>query len=414
MCNNDKINANFTKNLDIGFFKRAHFKNSCDEVINIALSVPGIHVLAVGPEACLRVLYFRALRGALLNRLKMLTISRVDSAIGVQTRLVESALQQIVAEEKDSVKAIIVYISCSDLLMASDFDSVLKYLELKFGIPIKLFRRGPLSKRRILPKDRLDQIFCEILKFYSEQPPEKQKMITSSVNILGEALTSTNCELKKLLVKENVHHFNELMGCKTFEQFSNLKKGKISIIIHKFGLKIAMYLEKTYNIPYYFVPTKYSLADIEINYKKLSEAFKIELDYEKDKKNFLMELGSLPQTLFAKKIAIGLGDRTVELAKALLEWKFTVKIILLEDTASKEDIKRIDEIKKRFKETQVIFVSSISMTDQQEIFKSVELSIGELASHYCVNANKIHFKERYDFGFQNSLRLISELHEGIM
>lgn len=54
--------------LSSGFFKKAIPKDSCGKVINIALCIPGIHVLAVGPESCLRVLYFRALRQSQVNR----------------------------------------------------------------------------------------------------------------------------------------------------------------------------------------------------------------------------------------------------------------------------------------------------------------------------------------------------------
>lgn len=406
----EEIDSNPTGNLDSGFFKRAHLKNSCGEIINLALSIPGINVLAVGPEACLRVLYFRASRENLLDRLTMLTTSRIDSTMGLQTKLVESALEQIIAEEKDSVKAIIVYVSCIELLMASDFGPVLKSIELKYNIPVRLFKRGPLSKRRLLPKERLSIIFSEILDFYSEQDFKEQKTQPNCVNILGEVLLSPDSELKRLLVHEGIYSFNDFLGCIAFEQFSNLKKANFSVITHKFGINLAKYLEKTYNIPYCFVPSRYGLVDIAANYKSLSETLGINLDYEKDKKIFEIKLANISHMQFKKNMAVGIGDNTLDLSKALLEWGFKVKIILL-DTITKQDMKRIDEIKQFSEEIQIIPVPSITMRDKQETFKHIELSIGDLAANYCVNAKKIFIDERYDFGFKNASRVLSGLYE---
>ncbi|MDT3699795.1 MAG: hypothetical protein RO469_10225 [Thermincola sp.] len=62
-------------NLDVelvpGFFKQAHRKECCGSLINTVLCIPEVHVLAVGPESCLRVIYFRALRQQLYENLLM-------------------------------------------------------------------------------------------------------------------------------------------------------------------------------------------------------------------------------------------------------------------------------------------------------------------------------------------------------
>lgn len=406
----EDINSKATGNIDIGFFKRAHFKQSCQEIISLALGIPGINVLAVGPESCLRVLYFRASRENVLDRLTMLTTSRIDSTMGIQTKLVESALEQIIAEEKDSLKAIIVYVSCIDLLMVSDFDSVFRQLEIKYNIPIRLFKRGPLSKRRLLPKERLSIIFSEILDFYSKQYPRKLNSQSNSVNVIGEVLLPSDSGLKKSLTKEGIHNFNDFMGCATYEQFSNLINADFSIVTHKFGVNMAKYLEKAYNIPYCFVPSRYGLEDIATNYKRLSDTLRINLNHHEDKNIFVKQLENIPQVQFEKKIAVGIGDNSLDLTKALLEWGFKVKIVFL-DTVEKQDIEKIKEIKQVSEETQVVPIISITLEDKQKMFNHIEISIGELAANYCINAKKIHVEERYDFGFHNAYGVLSELHE---
>lgn len=406
----EDLNSTASESIDFGFFKRAHFTQSCQELISLALSIPGINVLAVGPESCIRILYFNALRDNVLDRFTMLTTSRIDSIMGIQTKLVESSLEQIIAEEKDSLKAIIVYVSCIDLLMVSDFNSVFRQLEIKYNIPIKLLKRGPLSKRRLLPKERLSTIFSEILDFYSKQYPRKLNSQSNSVNVIGEVLLSSDSGLKKTLIKEGIHIFNDFMGCATYNQFSNLINADFSIVTHKFGVNIAKYLEKTYNIPYCFVPSRYSLEDIVSNYKKLSDTLHINIDCHEDKNVFLNQLKDIPQIQFEKKIAVGIGDSSLDLTKALLEWGFKVKIVLL-DTIEKQDLEKIKEIEKLSEKTHIVPITSITFENEQNMFNNIAISIGELAANYCRNAKKIHVEEKYDFGFHNACRVLSELHE---
>lgn len=248
---------------DNPFLKKAIYKESCLEIINLALCIPEIHVLAVGPESCLRVLYFRAMRQRQNDRFCMQTMDRTDLAAGRHLDMAKTALQRMIRDGKKHVKAIIIYISCVDILMNSDFESIIKCIQREYGVPIRLFKRGPLSKRRILPKERLSNIFAEILDAYTGNDFIRESSNRPIINILGEEKLSGECDLKTLLREQGCYSIQEFSDCKTFEEFKNLANGTFSIVTHKFGMNLAAHLEKRFGIPYCFIPLTYGKEEYD-------------------------------------------------------------------------------------------------------------------------------------------------------
>jgi nitrogenase molybdenum-iron protein alpha/beta subunit len=249
LSNTDKSN---------GFFTKAFYKESCMGIVNLALSVPDIHVLAIGPESCLRVLYFRALREGQNERLHIQTMSQNDLASSQHLEVTEKVLDKIISIENRKVKAVIVYISCIDILIGSDFDSVFKRIEERYGIPVKLFKRGPLSKRRITPKERLSLIFSEILDVYAEGSSDDKTKESPIINILGEEKLIEQCQLKTILKNKGYLKLQEFTACESFNDFKNLSKATFSVVTDKFGVGIAEYLKENFKIPYFVASTECS------------------------------------------------------------------------------------------------------------------------------------------------------------
>lgn len=142
--------------------KQSVNRNSCNTVIELALKVPKVQVLAIGPESCLRLLFFRASRRGLLDRLYMLPIKTIDLVTNKHLEALKDGLEEIINDPKRNTQAIIVYIACVDIVIGTDFRSVTQPIEEKYQIPIRVFARGPLSKRNMPPRDRLHNIFADI------------------------------------------------------------------------------------------------------------------------------------------------------------------------------------------------------------------------------------------------------------
>lgn len=137
-------------------------RDSCNTIIELALKVPKVYVLAIGPESCLRTLYFRAYRRNLLDRFYMLPTKIIDLITGKHLETLEKGLEKIINELESDLKVIIVYIACADIVIGTDFRSITQNIEEKYQIPIRIFARGPLSKRNMTPRERLHKIFINI------------------------------------------------------------------------------------------------------------------------------------------------------------------------------------------------------------------------------------------------------------
>lgn len=264
------------ENLDVelvpGFFKQAHRKESCGSLINTVLCIPGVHVLAVGPESCLRVIYFRALRQQQHSRLLLQPVYNKDLISNQHLDGTSIALQKMITDNNNDVKAVIIYISCCDILLGNDFGSTINCLEKQYQLPIKLFLRGPLAKRRVLPKERLSSLFCEILEAYRNYNCLRKSNNRGIINLLGEEKLPQDSELKNSLIQHGYKNIQEFADCRNFEDFTDLMKSSFNVVTDKFGKNIAEYLEKEFRTPYCFFPSKHSGQDLKNLIRSIGEA----------------------------------------------------------------------------------------------------------------------------------------------
>lgn len=140
--------------------EKAIFNDTCMSTVGDLFSKPNIHILAIGPFSCLRVLYFRAHLLNETHRLFLYPVSRTLFAMGTHIRGIQKKLEELLA--KDDVSSVILYISCADLLMRTDFENLIINTYNPKKKPIEIFKRGPLQSRKSKPKKTLEIIFKNI------------------------------------------------------------------------------------------------------------------------------------------------------------------------------------------------------------------------------------------------------------
>lgn len=133
---------------------RAFEKEPCMEIINSALTYPTIHVLAIGPESCLRTLYFRALHENQNDNLHFIEVTAQELTMASHLSFVEKILHQMVLHNSN-IEGILIYISCGDLIAGTYYDEIINRIEKKKNVTIRQFIRGPLTRRKTKPKERL-------------------------------------------------------------------------------------------------------------------------------------------------------------------------------------------------------------------------------------------------------------------
>ncbi len=128
-----------------------------DEALSrLLFQTEGVRVLAVGPPACLRILYFRAMEKEALSRLRLCPVSRLEYTLGSCAHSVRGMLEELVTTR--GTKGVVLYVSCPDILIQTDFETLVSEADNPYEVPVAVFRRGPMEKRKKKSVERLEEI----------------------------------------------------------------------------------------------------------------------------------------------------------------------------------------------------------------------------------------------------------------
>lgn len=383
------------------FFDRGIADDDCGELVNLALCVPGIDVLAVGPSACSKVLYFRACKKGLNERLFLLTVSSVDFAAGKHLEKLEDVLEGITALHRS--RAIIIYITCSDIIAGSDFAGIAGRMESKYGIPMKVFERGPLSRRRTLPKERLCDIFVDLLQMGARKGEKRH------INLLGDAgKLPEESGLKQILTDYCCEEIREFAALGSYEAFEGMVDGKLNIALDRFGYDLAARMHEKWHIPFVFLPARYNMKEIRSNYIALMEALHVKWDFSRDSKKYHKVAAEVSAELDGKRIAVGIGQRSFELAHALANVGLDVAAVFAE-AVGKPDMAYINALAAMDSRAEVYLVSNVTGEKQAGGFEEINIAIGEKASFYCIKAKAILVSADYRFGYEDIIGILEAM-----
>lgn len=381
------------------FFDRGIADDDCGELVNLALCVPGIDVVATGPSSCSRVLYFRARKKGFNDNLFLLPVSSNDFATGQHLGKLEEMLEGVVTLRRS--KAILVYITCADILTGTEFTSITKRIECKYGIPVKVFERGPLSRRRTLPKERLCNIFIDLLQRGGLQETKNH------INILGDAgKLPKDFGLRQILMNYcTSNEIREFAALGSYEEFEDMANGKSNIALDSFGYDLAVRMREKWGIPFLFLPARYNMKEIRHNYAVLMEGLQVTWDFSQDAKEYHRVAAEIAMALAGKRIAVGIGPRSFELAYALELIGLPVAAIFTE-TVNKQDMKYIDALSAKGNQAEVYLVSNVTIETQTGGFEGIDIAIGEKASFYCLKAKEILVSADYRFGYEGIMEIL--------
>lgn len=106
-----------------------------------------IAIVAGGALGCLRSLYNTCKRLGCLDRFIPCYISNKEYALGKSDLKIIDSVNKALYEKK--VSAIVIYVSCSEVLMGIDYQNIVSRVINPNNVPIHIFFRGPLCARRV-------------------------------------------------------------------------------------------------------------------------------------------------------------------------------------------------------------------------------------------------------------------------
>ena len=194
-------------------------KNEKNKMLKTLLNIPENIVISIGPTGCLNVLYNEAIKENKLGNLYTFPISEIDMVSANHIEKLEKYIVKIISENFEKIKSIIIYLTCADLILASDFSFLMEKIKKDYGIILKILERGPIAKRKIMPEKRLEKLLVELeyeLKNTSKIKDKKINDLKIEIQHIVPPITSDYSGACSTLYGENILKILiSPNGCKT-------------------------------------------------------------------------------------------------------------------------------------------------------------------------------------------------------
>ena len=194
-------------------------KNEKNKMLKTLLNIPENIVISIGPTGCLNVLYNEAIKENKLGNLYTFPISEIDMVSANHIEKLEKYIVKIISENFEKIKSIIIYLTCADLILASDFSFLIEKIKKNYGIILKILERGPIAKRKITPEKRLEKLLVELeyeLKNTSKIKDKKINDFKIEIQHIVPPVTSDYSGACSVLYGENILKILiSPNGCKT-------------------------------------------------------------------------------------------------------------------------------------------------------------------------------------------------------
>ena len=237
------------------------------------------------------------------------------------------------------------------------------------------------------------------------------------VNFLGNFVSlEPECEFLALLKKWNAGPVRELFHCRTYEEYQDMGKSCLSVVLRYMGTHSGDFMRDTLNIPYYVFTTSYDAEKVAQGYGDIAEILGAE------RPDFTAEIAAVKEDA-ARTAAILDGmpvaiDSSASLApfataKALIDYGFNVRYVFRSNHSFQQDLEAKEYIERNC--PQVIVTHAESYTHLYERIGEADcLAIGADCArvlHARHFANVWH-DEGY-FGFHGIHRLMETLRSAI-
>ena len=153
-------------------------KNEKNKMLKTLLNIPENIVISIGPTGCLNVLYNEAIKENKLGNLYTFPVSEIDMVSANHIEKLEKYIVKIISENFEKIKSIIIYLTCADLILVSDFSFLTKKIKNDYGIIVKILERGPIAKRKLSPEKRLEKLLVELEEEQKNTSKIKDKKIS--------------------------------------------------------------------------------------------------------------------------------------------------------------------------------------------------------------------------------------------
>ena len=398
----------------MGYFSRS-LGGQAGDIMDIFMRLPDVHLIMVGPSGCSRLLYFRAARKGLTEKLRVYPISSVDFTVGHHMVELEKLVEEVIHE--CDPRGIILNITCIDTLAANDFDSIIRRAKKKYGVIVQVYHRGPVISNREAAGARFSDIFMKLMEECEIKNKEKQVNIISRGELLDRSSQLYQL-LHQVYDEKNIREFSQIQNQ---EDLNQMTAAELNLLVGGFGISLAREMTKSWGIPSVSLSTCFHPDEIKKSVEKLTNQLKTTWNLEEEHRNFLEKAAKLAPKLKDKKIAIGVGMRSLELAWTLQSVGISVQAVLVGFLLMNYPFSEIPgfelppekEYGKKLlssgNDLDFYLLDNITFKLRSQELSKIDIAIGQGLGAYCRRAKVISLRDGYKFGYEGILEVLEGL-----
>ena len=235
--------------------------------------VPNIHALFFGPIECMRHTFPDLLDD---EEASVLIVDDVNTSLGRTEDLIREAVAEIV-EMYPKTEAFLFCTACQTAFLGIDLDSMCQSLHEATGLFFAHFEANRMASENIPGKDRKtvpggDRYHTRRAVFrVFEQLPAFDPADGDGVLVLTDDALDADCDLKDLIGTNGIEWVRGVGDCTGFSDFLTLARARVVIANSMPWKEVGDYLHERFGIPFLYLPTSYSLDEIEGYYATLDE-----------------------------------------------------------------------------------------------------------------------------------------------
>lgn len=297
-------------------------------VIRVAALIPDSHMLFVCPFACGRHGALGGHINGIKDRIHYLYIDESDIVSGNYENLIPDAVEELFDFMEKRPKVLFIFVSCLDDLLGTDHESL--NAELSHIYPDVNFITAHMNPFKMDTKiPPMVGLQLSMYSLFTENLPK-----VNQINMIGNnAYIKKECELYSLMEKSG-YRICHVGLCQEFNDFLEMQKSKLNLILHPCAKMAAQKMEKLAGIPFQLALNTYDPEEIESYYHKLEEKLEIKLeDFSENKKKAIEAIKKTKETLGNYPVVVDYQSvlKPFSLAKVLVEYGFNVKMIFCDD-----------------------------------------------------------------------------------
>lgn len=376
-------------------------------LVSVSLMVPESAVLFVAPPGCARHVAMRAYERGNHERLFLLRVSESELVAGTHLDKIPEAIEQILQQTAPWLRALSICSSCVDTVLASDYETLAKKMEARFGIRVRASYMDPIMfDHKKSPDNRIQSSVYSFI--------ESDGIKDNGVNLLGcFRAPPERCELYQFLSDAGIAPVRHISQSKTLEEMDEMSRSQLNIVLNPPARNAAAEMKKKLGIPTLMMPVRYDPECISEGYRSLENTLNITIEDAAFKAAAEEKLRQGADALKNKRIAIGKSIRgnIFELARTLGSYGYHIDV-LIKNKITPNDVENIRWLADNMPDIQVYSGDHPTAIYMREDHKPMDIAIGADAAYFYPEAKAITYPSGKEvFGYHGIISLVQELME---